>query len=72
MAGSKSRPAGNCTNCSTQGFKNSKLVAIYFVGNHGEEELMEIHCSTCGFNTNSEGKITDAGRTFEGNKRERK
>jgi len=38
------------------------LRGYLFKGNHGEMELLEIHCNQCGWAISGEGVLRDPGR----------
>lgn len=60
MAGSRAKPSRIlCDNCKVP------AVEIWFIGNHGEKELLEVHCNRCGFSLDGETmEIRNPGRIY--------
>ncbi|GEM_PF-5383476 len=52
-----------CPNCFSDAYQ------IYWLGNHGEKQVLETHCNRCGWAVDAEGKIRNQGKSFEGARR---
>jgi hypothetical protein len=52
--------ANGCQNCHRDAHE------IWWIDNHGLEELLEIHCNLCGWCIGADGELRNPGRTLEG------